>query len=491
MKPAAPGTESAYSPTGKSLPTLALVFSVFVIVCLSRIAVFPASIWEQDEAYFATAVIEIDLADSAPHPPFFPLWIAAGKLFHLTGLDPARGLQVASAVLGSLVFLPLVALWSRFMSPARAVAASTLGLAIPGVWMLSGRALSGTAATAMLVSALACWTRPTLDRRWLATGSLAAGLAILIRPQFGLVVVVVMAVVTVGLERQKWFALIAPAATVTLLGTVTFILAAGGIETVAEAVSRHAAYHFTALPTASRHVWDSGLARVFGHPMAALVWCVLAVWGAWMSVPPANGRAAGLPVMAALITVVGIVFGFSNPAHPRYGVPIVILSSGFVVLALGRALGERSSIVAATTAVTAATVVVLPAAPVYRPLDSPPLRALALADQLASERDGTVVADRTLHSFVLYREAMGRSSAPVVFDHLLELGAELPGPPASTVMVFDADHDGLLVDFESRQTFSCNEALLRHLAQDRFLDVTVASGAELRVTEPPNHPIAE
>ena len=90
-----------------------------------------------------------------------------------------------------------------------------------------------------------------------------------------------------------------------------------------------------------------------------------------------------------------------------------------------------------------------------------------------------MVADRTLHSFVVYRDAVGRSSAPTIFDHALTLGVSPPPPPSRTVLVFDDDHDQLLIASESRRTYGCDPGLLRRLAQGRFLDVTVADGATL------------
>jgi hypothetical protein len=453
--------------------------AVFVVVCLSRLAVFPASIWEQDEAYFAAAVVEIGLVDSAPHPPFFPLWIGIGKALHLLGLEPAAGLQAASAVLSALMFFPLVALWSRFMKPAPAMAAAVLGLSVPGVWLFSGRAFSGTAATAMLVAALACWTRPDPDRRWLAVGSCAAGLAILIRPHFGLVIAAVILVMVTRIDRRRRAALVAPAAVVVATGAAVFVVAAGGLAAVAAAVSEHAALHFGALPSASRGLLDSGLARVLGHPLLAVGWCLLVISGVSVVLRSPTLRAAGWPVTAALVAVVIVVFGLSNPAHPRYAVPIVILSCGFVVLGIGRLLNDRWALISVAAAVVGAAAVVLPVAATYRHQPSPPLRALAEADRLADRRGGVVVVDRTLHSFVVYREAVQASATPVVFDHLLDLGASPPAPASRTVMVYDDHHDDLLVSSESRRTFSCDSALLRRLAQGRFLEVTVADGATL------------
>jgi len=483
MKPSetvTPGPAAHKQPWNRG-PTFVAMLAVFAVVCLSRAVVFPASIWEQDEAYFAAAVVEIDLADSAPHPPFFPLWIGIGKALHLLGLEPATSLQATSAVLSALMFFPLVALWSRFMKPAPAMAAAVLGLAVPGVWLFSGRAFSGTAATAGLVAVLACWTRPIPDRRWLAAGSVVAGLAILIRPQFGLVVAAIVLVMLARLDGSQRAALVVPAVGVVTVGAAVFVVAAGGLAPLAAAMSEHAALHFGALPSAARGLLDSGLARVLGHPLLAVGWCLLVISGVSVVLRSPTLRAAGWPVIAALVAVVVLVFGLSNPAHPRYAVPIVILSCGFVVLGLGRLLNERWTLISVAAAVVGAVAVVLPVAAIYRHQPSPPLRALAEADRLADRRGGVVVIDRTLHSFVIYREAVRASAAPVVFDHLLDLWASPPAPASRTVMVYDDYHDDLIVSSESRRTFSCDSGLLRRLAQGRFLDVTVADGATLTV----------
>ena len=462
---------------------------VFVAVCVSRVVVFPASIWEQDEAYFAAAVVEIDLDASAPHPPFFPLWIGIGKVVALLGFAPAMSLQLASAVLGSLVFFPLFVLWSRFMAPALALSATVLGLAMPGVWLLSGRAFSGTAATAMLVAALACWTRPVPDRRWLAAGSVAAGLSILIRPHFILVIAAVMFTLLTKTNRENRLTVIAPAAAVVLVGTIIFIVAAGGPAAVAAASSRHGALHFGDLPSASRNPIDSGLFASLGHPVVAIGWCVLTILGIWVVLRSPRTRSTGIPVIAALIPVIALVLGLSNPTHPRYAVPLVLLSCGFVVVGLGRILTERWALGAVATTICGAGALVLPSAAIYRQQASPPLRALVHADRLAVSHEAMVVIDRRLHSFVLMREASGATSASTLFDHIVELGASPSTLDWRTVMVFEGDHHPLLVTSESTQTFTCSDNLLRRLSQDRFLDVTVADNATLEANLGPGGPL--
>lgn len=148
----------------------------------------PPSVWEQDEACFAAAAVEIDVADSRPHAPFFPLWIGLGKVLVLMGVPPAAALQSVSGVAGSLTVLPLVGLWSRRLGVGLSAAVAALAVFVPGVWVLSTRAFTGTTATAMSVLALFLWSRPQPTRWTPATGSAAAGLSVLVRPQFGLVV---------------------------------------------------------------------------------------------------------------------------------------------------------------------------------------------------------------------------------------------------------------------------------------------------------------
>ena len=65
---------------------------------LSRLALLADGPWEQDEALFATGVLDYDVVHHRPHPPGFPGWIALGKLLYpLTG-DALLSLRVWSSV---------------------------------------------------------------------------------------------------------------------------------------------------------------------------------------------------------------------------------------------------------------------------------------------------------------------------------------------------------------------------------------------------------
>jgi hypothetical protein len=111
---------------------------------------------------------------------------------------------------------------------------------------------------------------------------------------------------------------------------------------------------------------------------------------------------------------------------------------------------------------------------------SPPVRAVERAAELAARRNGTMVADRRLHAFVILAQKTGTLTVPVVFDHVFSLGVE-PPPAGETVMVFDIGHDGQVIRHDGVETFSCDRALLRRLSQDRFVEVRVVDGAAVSV----------
>lgn len=449
---------------------------VLVAVAASRIAALPASIWDQDEALLAAAVIHFDPSLPQPHPPWFPLWIAIGRVAVWAGAEPARGLQLASLIFGTVMLLPLVALCSRTMKRSDAGLAALLFLAAPGPWLLAGRAYSGTAATALLLTALAFWIRTPRSRMATVAGSLAAGLAILVRPH--LIVAVVPVVVWLAWHRRRDLAVLnLPCATVVAIGGLATVVAAGSPAVLLRALELHATHHFSALSLAHRSVLDSGLAHSLGHPAVTLAWLVLTAIGVARGLRDRGGREPTLAVLATLVPLTVLVFGLSDPSHPRYAVPILALSSGFVMTGLRTTFRSAAPLIAGA-AVVAATALVWPGLATYRHEASPVVRALHEGDGVAFARRVPLVVDRRLVSFVRLLQAEGRLRSPVVFDHLLELGALDVPEPGAVVAVYDRGHRPDLTPVGRAVHFSCDWPLLRRLGPDRFLDVTVEAPRE-------------
>lgn len=448
------------------------------VILVSRIIAFPTSIWEQDEAIFAAAVIDFDPSDNLPHPPWFPLWIAGGKLVHLFGVAATTSLQLVSLAFSVWMVFPLTAMWSPVVGRQSAIGAAILFLAAPGPWFFSGRAFCGTTATALLAAALAFWLQARDRPSWLRAGSLIAGSAALVRPQFLPAIIIAGLMVSgrnPGTSRLRLLAsILAPLS----LGLIFLIISAGGPSPLWSSLIDHATYHLSRLDQVHHGLFGSGLSRSLGHPAIAVAWLILfhigmirlVRQGKWSSVTPI--------IIGALLPCLVVIHGLSNSAHARYAIPVLALMSGLVVLGL-RTLAGRWTGRVVGAAVTASMVILVPQLLTYRSTVSPPVAAIDAAMMEARIRGGTVVADRTLHAFFTLRQLDQPSQVPVLFDHLIELG-HTPPPPATTVFVFDLDHDGILIDGEEQTTFSTEIPMVRRLAQDRFIDLTVITGATLK-----------
>jgi hypothetical protein len=444
------------------------------VVILSRVAAFPASIWDQDEAYFSGAIIAFDPSVNHPHPPWFPLLIALGKIVHVFGIDPSRSVQLVSAAFSCWMLFPLASLWSGVVGRRLGVVAAVLFLFLPGSWLLAGRAYSGTVATALLAAALAFWIHRPEDRRWQSLGGVFAGLAILARPHFLLAAAAALAAARwrrpKGPRWRAWAAL----AAVLCAGAVGLVVASSGIEPLRKALMRHSLYHFGALPEASMAFSSSGLTRCLLSPAAGWVWVLLVGAGVWATFRKAGSRRTAIVVCAALAAILAVVIGFSDPVNARYYVPVLALSSGFVVAVL--ATFGRGVAYAGTAVVVAASVAITgPQLAAYRTARAPTLHAIEWAVDESPPGASVLVADHTLIAFVSLLNACRPDFPAVIYDNQIESGGVPPPPPRYSTAVFTPSHGGLIEAERSRRLFSCSVPVLRRLERDRFLDIVVSS----------------
>ena len=96
-----------------------------------------------------------------------------------------------------------------------------------------------------------------------------------------------------------------------------------------------------------------------------------------------------------------------------------------------------------------------------------------------ARRSGAVIViDRTLVSFVEYERL--RRGIPFTVLKDSQIGTDtLPPPQWATVAVHDAGHGGFVADARVFQVFPCKDRWLRRLSQGRFLEITVASEAQI------------
>jgi len=480
---APPSPLGAWDLLGLANRRLSVVLGLLLLVAVaaSRVAAFPASIWDQDEAYLGLAVTDFDPAANQPHPPWFPLWVAAGKLAAPLAREPARGLQVVSAAAGVWTLFPLVALLAIWIRRELAVAAAVLYLLLPGPWFLAGRAFADTAATCLLLLAGAWWLRPDPDRPTLAKGALAAGLCLLVRPQHLLAVVGMAAFGRLGARSRGDRAAVAvPLFGVLAAGGIATALAAGGVAPLWRALLIHSRYQVDGLAAVDHGLAASGIARSLIRPELAVLWIVLTAIGAaaWHR----RRRAVGSPwplLLGGLAPVLVTTQWLADPARARYALPLLALTAGLVAIGLAACIGRRAAAAVMAAAAAASLVVGLPQALRSRTAVSPAVAALHAAASETAASGGAVVVERTLRSFADYLASTGELRSPLITDFSVEIGAVEPPPPATTVAVFPDGRGGFVAASEPAVTFRCDVPWVRRLESERFLDVTVTSGAQV------------
>jgi len=153
------------------------------VIALTRFLAVARTLFDWDEALFSFGVRDYDVALYHPHPPGYPLFVAAAKVVHVLGVSEFRSLQV-------IVLLGAVALFPALFFLAREIGfdftTSTCGAAIfaflPNVWVYGGTGFSDVPATALGFAACALLLRGRRDARAYILGAILLGVAAGFRP---------------------------------------------------------------------------------------------------------------------------------------------------------------------------------------------------------------------------------------------------------------------------------------------------------------------
>jgi hypothetical protein len=214
--------------------------------------------------------------------------------------------------------------------------------------------------------------------------------------------------------------------------------------------------------------------RCLNNPVAAFAWIMMTIVGWIATMRGARSREASKMIAGTLSAVVIVVVGASDPVHARYFVPVLALSSGFVVAAAAAASSSLAIGVSVGSILLSATVVA-PQLAAYRTEICPALLALNFAANTAGEGPQLLVVDHTLISFVNLTEATRQTYPPIIYDNQIEAGEIPPPPPKYSVAVHARGHAGLLIMEGRRRAFSCQVPIVRTIELGRFLDVTVST----------------
>lgn len=162
-------------------PSLALASAATVLAAL-RVGLAPGGPTSWDEANGCLGVVDFDVLQHRPHPPGYPLWMAAGRALESV-LAPHAALVVLAALASSFALWPMWRLARATAPPGIhrgrfAWAAALLYALNPIAWSFGMRALSGAFGLLLAPGLVLLLLRARGgDRRALGWASLGLGLA--------------------------------------------------------------------------------------------------------------------------------------------------------------------------------------------------------------------------------------------------------------------------------------------------------------------------
>jgi hypothetical protein len=221
-----------------------------------------------DSVNLALGLDDFDLGKHQPHPPGYPIHVAAGKLLHLFVSGHATALTLLSAFAGAAVASMFYLLVRRQLDAPYALGATLIMALTPLFWLQSGLALTDmfgmmfVLAFLLVEGAATQSARGDLARR-IACG-LIAGLSLGARPHFTLIIVVywcIRAATAHTIDGKHVLTAVAGFAAGVALWLIPASLATGGPET-----------YFIA--TVGQFKWRFGrpLASVLGSPVGVSAW---------------------------------------------------------------------------------------------------------------------------------------------------------------------------------------------------------------------------
>jgi hypothetical protein len=193
-------------PPGPLTPTEKHVAAVVAgVVAVTRWFALSRTLWDWDESLFMLALRHYNVVEHHPHPPGFPLFIAAAKLFTLAGFDAFHALQAVNLV-AAVAIVPAMLFLGRELRagfPVSIIAAIFLAF-FPNVWFFGGTAFSDVPSMVLAMLSVALLLRGCRDPGAFFLGAAVLGIAAGFRPQ-NLVIGLVPAVLAAWFQwRRRW-----------------------------------------------------------------------------------------------------------------------------------------------------------------------------------------------------------------------------------------------------------------------------------------------
>ena len=160
------------------------VWVATLVTAVTRVWGLARSPWDWDEMLFSLALRHYDVGIHQPHPPGFPLFIAAARLFRLAGLSDFRSLQAVNLV-ASVLLVPAMFFFCRELRlklPTSLIASLFLAF-FPNVWFFGETAFSDVPSIVLVVFACGLLLRGCRSDRAYVSGAIVLAIAGAFRPQ--------------------------------------------------------------------------------------------------------------------------------------------------------------------------------------------------------------------------------------------------------------------------------------------------------------------
>lgn len=443
---------------------------LWVLFLLTRVWALSSSPWEWDEVLFLEAMEDYDVALHRPHPPGYPLFIAAAHLVRPFVPSDFRALQLVTLI--GAAFLPLF-LWRLLeeIGFSRRVAASSAVLTAftPTVWFYGGTAFSDVAALAVTLAAALILLSKRGKVSWIVSGGLAIAAVAAFRPQNVLILLPFLGLALLARGARRTAAVISVAALACSAVYVVAIAFSSPAEESISAMTLQANYllEVDSVQSPTRMPMREAFRRFFlrPYPTDAIAWALIVFGIGGLCFGWRTNREGTLTVLVAFLPLMLLSFLLLDvDAAARYSVSYVPALAILVALAL-EATASMAPSPAVRSAVRTALLIAVTLALVWRTIPaitsfrarlSPPFEAGQAARQLA-EPDEPVLIDGALTPFA--RHYLPRYE---LFHH-----SHIPTRTAGVVIGLG---DTLVT---TAHQYSFADDTLRRYARQRYFDVWV------------------
>jgi hypothetical protein len=173
---------AAIEPLTSRQRTCVILLGLFV--ALTRLYAISHSMWDWDEALFASALQHYDVAQHHPHPPGFPLFFALANFARIFIHDDFHALRAISVASSLLMFPAIFALARSLRFRFRTcIAAAMLFCFLPNVWYWGGTAFTDELALVTSLAGAAFLLRDDRKRSTYILGCILFAATMLVRAQ--------------------------------------------------------------------------------------------------------------------------------------------------------------------------------------------------------------------------------------------------------------------------------------------------------------------